>query len=380
VIALSRLGQLLLLKGELHRAEKITQQALDVSRHPSGRYLSVASLPLMSLANLKYELNELETALDLIQHAVQLSDESGGFWSIDCYLVFAFVLQAHGNAEDAREAMRKARNIASQTSANRFDDIYSAAYETQLSLIQGNLDEAIQWTSTGLFTNREETEYTSNERPYSPSLFHLAELELMTFAKVLLARREPDNALDILAALFFETQKRGRTISIVENLALQAQAMQLKGMTEEAMSKLETALVLAEPIGYIRVFLDEGKLLQDLMIKLTARWNSRGKKDMTQPTFLEQYVQRLILAFDPTTRSREKSLHSLKSSWATVFLTQRECDVLSQLAEGYSNKEIAQNLMIANGTVHKHLKNIYTKLDVHNRTAAVARGRELGFL
>jgi len=61
-------------------------------------------------------------------------------------------------------------------------------------------------------------------------------------------------------------------------------------------------------------------------------------------------------------------------------LSKREMDVLSMLAKGHSDKQIAQDLVIARETVHKHLKNIYGKLDVHSRTEAIVRARQLNLL
>ena len=118
---------------------------MELSEDRHGSYLPVAGMPLMLLAYLVREWNDLELALGFIQKAVELSQASGGFWSVDCYVVYAFVLQAQGDAEGALEAIRKARKIASLTEANRFDDIYTAAYEARLFLAQGNLDAAVQW-------------------------------------------------------------------------------------------------------------------------------------------------------------------------------------------------------------------------------------------
>jgi LuxR family maltose regulon positive regulatory protein len=105
VIALSRLGQLYKIKGELNRAEKIIHQALELSTIHSGDFIPVASMPLKTLANLKYEMNDLEFAHSLIEKAIELSEESGGFWLIDCCLVSAFVQLGMGEIVAARKVM-----------------------------------------------------------------------------------------------------------------------------------------------------------------------------------------------------------------------------------------------------------------------------------
>jgi ATP/maltotriose-dependent transcriptional regulator MalT len=185
VIALSRLGQLHLLKGELQKAEVFIRKALELSEDRQGSYLPVASMPLMLLAYLHREWNDLKSALGFIQKAVELSQVAGGFWSVDCYLIYAFVLQARGDAEGAVEAIGKARKTASRTEANRFDEIYTAVYEAQLFLAQGNLDAAVQWPGKGPIEGR--TWERGRRGRISAHLFHLTEIEQTTLAKVYIA-------------------------------------------------------------------------------------------------------------------------------------------------------------------------------------------------
>lgn len=173
------------------------------------------------------------------------------------------------------------------------------------------------------------------------------------------------------------------------------------GETESALQILAQALSLAQPGGYIRVFLDEGESLKTLLLQLNQALNehTRGSPAQTgeilpgQPLDqLKPYITRLLASYaGPASVQEPDRVPSLGAKPALNSraqprqemvepLSQRELDVLRLVAQGFPDKMIAQTLTISRQTVHKHLVNIYSKLDVHNRTAAVARARALGSL
>lgn len=362
VIALSRIGQLHLLKGEPHKAEEFIRKALELTVDHQGGYLPVASMPLMILAYLLREWNDLQPAFRLIQEAVELSQVSGGFWSVDCYVVYAFVLQAQGNAAGALEAIRNARKIASLTAANRFDEIYTAAYEAELFVAQGNLDAAVQWARHYDLNESEESGNVATVSRLNPHLFHLVEIEQTTLAKVYIAQGKADEALAILMSLLPETEKRGRKRSVLANLVLQALAFQSKGKLAEALDGLQAALSIAEQGGFIRIFVDEGQPMEKLLRMVADDKNTH------------EYITKLLVAFD----NGKTVTTSLPSPEKLIEgLSDRELEVLRLIAAGYSNRDIAERLFISLSTVKGHTANIFSKLAVKNRTQAVARGRGL---
>ena len=156
-----------------------------------------------------------------------------------------------------------------------------------------------------------------------------------------------------------------QTGSVVELLALKALALRAQGQSAQAMTMLERALTLAEPEGYLRIFVDEGEPMKLLLQKIRAEGG--GMKD---------YVDQLLSAFE------ERVFHpsSLGPQPLVEPLSERELEVLRLIADGLSNAEIAGKLVIAQGTVKRHINNIYGKLGVQSRTQAVARSRELGLL
>jgi len=151
-------------------------------------------------------------------------------------------------------------------------------------------------------------------------------------------------------------------------MTLQAVAYQHRQETSQALAALERALTLAEPEGFVRVFVEHGPPLDDLLRQAAVRG------------IAVEYVGQLLAAFD-TGRRPGESLPSPSTATALIEpLSEREREVLRLLATGLSNKEIATTLIVTVGTVKKHLNNIYGKLAVHSRTAAVARARELNIL
>ena len=161
---------------------------------------------------------------------------------------------------------------------------------------------------------------------------------------------------------------------MIEVLSQKALALQAQGDFDGALTSLESALRIAEPGGLMRIFVDEG----EPMLQLLRQAATRG--------IALTYVRRLIAAYDVPVQKRVESTpgdtHTPGPAIQPLVepLSDREMDVLRLLATGMSNPEIAQELYIATSTVRSHLKNIYGKLNVHKRWDAVHRAEELGLL
>jgi LuxR family maltose regulon positive regulatory protein len=365
VIALSRLGQLHYLSGELRKAETFFRQAIDLCVDRPDRYLPIASLPLMAYAFLVRERNDLNLALSLIQKSVELSQESGGFWSVDSYVVLALVLQALGDADGALEAVEKARRISTTTDANPFDDRYVAAYEARLLVMQGKISAAARLASHITPISLQDFRAGPSQGSKSAQLYQLVEIEQMSLVRVCIAQGKTDEALAILAILLSESDRRGRIASVIENRVLQAMACFSADRVTEALRSLQAAWSMAESEGFIRGFVDEG-LPMERLLQTAANHHIAGET-----------IARLLVAF-----SKEKSAApSLRSPHELIEpLSKRELEILQLIARGLSNREIAAQLVISLSTVKGHTANIFSKLDVKNRTQAVARGRKLALI
>lgn len=219
-----------------------------------------------------------------------------------------------------------------------------------LFLSQGLLNEAEEWL--------QQNQTLLETRSLIPAL-----QERMIWARVSVARQEAREILAQLEELLEQAQHLGLFRWAIQIYCLQSLALQAQGRTNEALSKLESALALAEPEGYVQVFLEEGPRILDLIHMAQKRGIAPG------------FVSRLIEAFTGQSSRRETRPVSVQGP-----LSKREMELLRLIAEGCSNKEIATRLVISIGTVKRHTSNIFTKLSVKNRTEAVAKTREIGLL
>ena len=229
-------------------------------------------------------------------------------------------------------------------------------------LAQGRLGEALDW---------------ARERGLSveDDLSYLREFEHITLARVLLARHQSDRAdrsireaMHLLQRLLKAAEEGERTGSIIEILVLQALGHQVQGDIAAALASLQRALKLAEPEGYVRVFVDEGPPMAHLLREAAARGIMPG------------YTGKLLAAFEaepPRSAGASLIVTSPAAQPLVEPLSQRELEVLRLFKTELSGPEIADQLVIALSTLRTHTKSIYGKLNVTSRRAAVNRATEL---
>jgi LuxR family transcriptional regulator, maltose regulon positive regulatory protein len=209
----------------------------------------------------------------------------------------------------------------------------------------------------------------------------------LTLARVRIAQQRRDQTgsalrdmVHLLDQLLEAAEWGGRTDSVIEIHILRALASQTQGARTEALKSLERALQLAVPEGYVRVFIDEGVQLARLLEHGlgTTDW---GGASSTSPS-VRQYAEQLLEA--ASAESVEPANVPTPGLQAAVGgvepLTAREIDVLRLLAAGHSNQAIARELVVAVGTVKRHVNSILGKLQAQSRLQAVARARELDLL
>ncbi len=351
VAARSMLGWLSQTRGCLHEAEAIYMEALQratVLKSPAAGQL------YLDLARVYREWNDLASASLFLEKAI----ESSRICEYVDVLAAAFLHtarmhQTQNNIPEANRALAEMNKVIQRHVGEARRTQSSEAVRARLWLAQGKLDDARRWA---------EARGLSVEGEFD--LLH--EVEYLTLVRILLAENRLDEATYLLARLHRAMESTGRHGDLIEVLVLRAVALEMQADTQSALAVLMQALSLAQSEGYVRVFLDEGKPIETLLKTAVTRWGDRE---------LLAYARELLAAFGDGSAppAAGEAPH-------TDILSERELEVLHLMATGCSNREIANELVIAIGTVKRHTANIFDRLDVRNRTEAVARARQLGLL
>jgi len=368
VLALCHLAELSMIQGRLYEARARYEQALELVLDDRGREWPVAGVPLIGLGELSREWNDLEAAARRFTEGIELTRQFGDIWAISAYTVLAQVKQAQGDPAGAHEAIQKARQLAIRFDATEMDDVRVAAYQALLWIDQGNLEAAARWAEergleVGTGADGLVEAVGRVRQPF------LDEFEYIALARLYLAQGRYDQALELLAPLLQKVEDAGWVRFVIEILVLQSLAHQAKGDVEPALAALERALALAEPGGFVRIFVREG----EPVARLLRQSASRG--------VAPAYVSKLLAALGALEHGdRAVTPPPAQPQPLVEPLSERELDVLRLLTTHLSSSEIAAELFIATSTVRSHIKSIYSKLNVHSRTEAVEQAGELGLL
>jgi LuxR family maltose regulon positive regulatory protein len=370
--ALLNIAELQVVQGRLHQAAANYREAAHVALGSGGLQVLVGS-PAYSfgMADLLRERNDLAGAeqhmaqgMELMQGALTVHADVAALG----YLTRARLQQAGGDYAGAQATLATFADLARQ---RQFDDLVLArglAAQAQLALVCGNLPAAIQWMiDRGIQA--------------SDDLSYVREGEYLTLARVLIARGRSDpaggymrDALRLLERLRQSAEAGGRMGVAIETRILQALVLDAQGDRHVALTMLAEALALAAPVGYVRLFADEGAPMAELLREAHKRGITSDYAASLLATFGEVKIENEEL------RSGAAQAHSQCSMLNAQLpepLTAREREVLRLVADGASNGEIADQLVITVGTVKRHINNLFGKLGVQSRTQAVRAARDL---
>ena len=369
---LCNLAELTLKQGHLSKTRAIYRRALDLAVDGQGRRLPIAGDALIGLGDLAREWNDLEMATRYLTEGIELAGQLGQARALEGYIYLAHVRQAQGDVDSAREAIQKARRLAIEFDATELDDMMVGYHQAQLWITQGDLKAARCWTEErGLDDNLE-----SSQLQQAGDLIQsrMRQYEYLVLARLLIAEKRPTEALALLDGVLPTMERRGRIGRVIEIQVLRSLAFQALGDVAQAMDALERALSLAEPGGYVRMFVDAGEPVGELLRQAAARG------------IAVEYANRLLAAVGGETKDEgqktdaDSSPVPRPSSSLVEPLSEREIEVLRLLTTSLSSTEIAEELVISVNTVRSHVKSIYAKLDVHSRYKALARAKELNLL
>jgi LuxR family maltose regulon positive regulatory protein len=349
------LADIRMTQGRLRDALRTYEQALQRAAEHGGPVLRGTADMYVGMSELHRERDDLPAATRCLRQSEELGEHMG--LPQNPYrrrAAMARVREAEGDLDGALDLLNEAER---RYVSDFFPNVRPiSAMRTRVWIRQGRLSEALGWV---------------RERGLSADddLSYLREFKHITLARVLLAQyaaerrgRFLDEASGFLERLLQAAEEGERTGSIIEILGLQALASQARGDSPAALASLQRALALAEPEGYVRIFVDEGRPMASLL-------RAAAKHGITA-----SYVRRLLAAVDKTQETAPIQQAMIEP------LSERELDVLRLLGSDLDGPDIARELVVSLNTVRTHTKNIYAKLGVNNRRAAVRRAQELDLL
>jgi LuxR family maltose regulon positive regulatory protein len=349
------LASMWLTRGQPAEARRLYERALASAERHEGPLLSTTGDLHVGLADMLREQGDLDAAANHLQRARELGDrasllENRHRW----YTAMAGLLQARGDLDGAVRMLDEAEPLYLP---GFFPDVRPIpALRARVRIAQGRLADAWDWAHEHRVTAAD------------PPAF-LAEFNQLTLARLLIGQYRADQDRDsieqaraLLDRVVDATQAAGRAGSLVEARLVRALARHATGDTTAAMPDLAAALTGGVPAGYLRLFLDEGPPMNELLRAAERR-----------PACAEYAA--LVL----------RSFLAAATAAAAVpsgdeGLSDRELEVLRLLATELTGPEIARHLFVTVNTLRTHTKHIFTKLDVNTRQAAVRRATELGLL
>ncbi len=356
----NRLGQNQLLQGRLRRAAQTLETALRQAQARGGELLWFSGELHAHLGQIYAEWNELARARQHIQEGITLSQQGENHLALlESYLALAGVQAAQGQVEAAAQSLDQAQDLAVAAGVP-YLEAQVAARRAWLGLAYDGAPGAEVWRWAEAWAARriQETEDV-------PPVLH--EFQDLILARFRLGQSQLDGTLQLLDEIEPPAQEAGRMVSVLQALLLRARVQTQQGDQGRARESLGQALALAEPEEYVRTIVDLGHPLRPLLVELRSELAASAGAASS----LAAYIDRLLVALAERGRLGVDVPH---------VLTPRELEILALMAAGASNQEIARRLVVTLGTVKGHVNHILGKLEAHNRTAAVARARELGLL
>ncbi|MEJ2487648.1 MAG: LuxR C-terminal-related transcriptional regulator, partial [Anaerolineales bacterium] len=340
--------------GELEKANDAVEKALKIV--DERQTLGFRQLPIIGLAKIRkcaihYERNELSQAEEILNQGMDIIERAG---DKDAYLVgimhVVVLAQIMGNFEKAFR-MIKLGKIEAEGLTYWFNTL--DVLETWLCAKNGKMEDVEKWLKT-------HEALLSNQPTFAQEYIYRYLIE------ILILQEEFTTAENIFRRFLPVVESAESTDRLIRTLILQSVVQYGLAENETAISTLTRALELARPRGYMRTFIDGGEAIAKLLYQCVQR------------DIHKQYCSQLLEAFSSDTPASYPT--GSDNGLLVEPISEREMEVLRLIAQGHSNKEIAQELIVSIYTVKSHARNIFSKLGVKNRTEAVAKARLYGLL
>ena len=352
MIANLNLAETLYQQGQVMKVIEICQQQMQFATDHGLADTPIIGWLLGLWGAALAEMNQLDKALELSQNGVELAEHGQDMFYINNSYMYR--MQVLFSAMEWALVDDILQRLGQMDSLAHWIISQISAWQIRIWLKEDKLDVAAQWLNEANLN-------------IEADFLYIHEADFVAMARVLLALGQLDSAADLLARLQEAAEAGGRYRREIELLLLRALTEQARDNLQQAHALLEQALILGEPRNIIRTFVDEGPDLARLLY------------DAVKQDVMTAYVQQIIAAFPFETPQTIAKQLLPEGEWVEP-LTERELEILLLVAKGLTNPDIGNRLYLSANTVKTHLRNIYGKLGVNNRTQAVARGRGLGII
>ncbi len=380
----NELGDIFRLQGKLNSAQEIFRDTLDWVKSKGVSGHGFVSRVEAYLSSVLLEQNNLEEALLHARKAlVVLQGWPNHNYMATAYAQYGNVLLATGDLKNAEEYILRAEIERKSAPVDLRVAVPVMAGLMNLWLVKPD------WQAAESLAHEIELELLSDNSPGN-EINEFREKKMIILARFQLARARLARKVEfftetnrLLVLLEQSARKTSRVHSLIEIAVLKAIADYLQAGLEPqresslydgAFQSLEEALVAGVTEGYQRIFINEGQVMAEMLMRLLK--DKKAEKGDPYPGANEAYIQKLLKSFPPEfVPEKSSSLNSMIEK-----LTERELEILHMIGQGLSNKEMSQRLYLSEGTVKTHVHNVLGKLGAQSRTQAVARGRELKLL
>jgi LuxR family transcriptional regulator, maltose regulon positive regulatory protein len=377
------LGLAYFLQGDRAAAHRAYTEAIALSQASGDSFTTI--LATIGLGNVQEAENQLYLAAETYQRVLQLAGEQPLQIIYEAHLGLARVLYEWNDLSAAEQHGRQSLHLARQYDRviDRF--VVCEVFLARLKLAQGDVASAAAILAQADQSARQQNfahripevaaaqVLTLLHQGNLAAAAHLAQTHKLPIsqARVLLAQGDPAAALAVLEPWRRQVEAKGWADERLKVMVLQAVARHAHGELGKAVQLLFDALALAKPGGFIRLFVDEGFPMAQLLSQAAAQG------------IMPDYIGTLLAVFEAEEQKSDDTSYLRPASPAQPLiepLSQREVQVLQLIAQGLSNRQISERLFLALDTVKGHNQKIFTKLQVQRRTEAVARARELGLV
>ncbi|EKQ55206.1 MULTISPECIES: LuxR C-terminal-related transcriptional regulator [unclassified Clostridium] len=341
-------------RGRLYEAENQSMKFLDYLNCRNSGGIPIAGVIYNDLAEINYEWSNISKSLEYVKKAIELGKKGEVSWVLcRSYIILAEIFFISFNTEQAMEYIKKAESIVENSK------LFDAG--TNLEVIKQNI-----YLRSGNLKDFEK--FLDNEIFNGPAKHNIEYLHYyVTKLRYYVLTNNLEKGEELAKNLCNNFKGKKIHKIIAEVLILKSIIHGKNNAMQEALETLIEAINISAEENYLRIFINEGDNLKNIIFKLKDKLQFSLKEE--SKIFLSKIIKNL-----------EQNNAIQKIDVKNDMLSSREMEILKYLQAGLTNLEISNSLFVSVNTVKTHLLNIYTKLDVHSRTEALAKASELGII